>query len=322
MSVLIPTYRRLDKLRWCLSSLAAQQTSARFEILIGVDGGEGVPTEEDIPPSLRVCTRVESYAKLGYIAVRHRLLQSARGRVFLSLNDDVHACRDLIERHAHSHSHGPRIFAGGAEWKPAEKPNLFDQLVQQSNLLFFSPPTDRAPTYRDCYGLNMSAPTQPTLEAGGFPDVRNAYGYDDAELAFRLVKSGLPLVLEPQATVLHDHRYTPIDVLRREHLLGRSAWEYAGLHPAFARDLFGRDIRDRGELEHAERYLERERRDALRIQARFLGLAELQPLPPGGDTPRLLATLADSWTILKRFLWRQGLVAASRGEPVAWAPLS
>lgn len=321
LSVLIPTFRRPAILRRCLAALAEQQTTAHWEILIGVDGGEGAPTESDIPPSLRPITRVECYPKIGLLSVRHRMLPSARGRIFLSINDDVYACPDFVERHARAHADGLRLVAGRSQWLAVERPTLFDQLVQHSNLLFFAPPTDRAPTYRDCYGLNMSAPTRLALDTGGFPDMRDAYGYDDTELAHRLIAAGAAMVIEPNALVTHDHRYTPTDVLKREYLLGRSAWAYAELNPGFTRDLFGRDIRDRAELDHAARFLDRERRDAVRVQSRFLALVSIAPLPDTPDTPALLATLADSWTLLKRYMWRQGLLAASKGEPNAWTPL-
>jgi len=322
LSVLIPTFRRPDKLRRCLESLARQQTTARFEIIVGVDGGDGAPTSSDIPESIRSAVRVEQFPKIGYIAVRRRMLQSARGRVFLSLNDDVEAARDLVQRHIDAHASGLRVIGGSATWKPVDSPTLFDQLVQQTNLIFFAPPSDRAPTYRDCYGLNMSLPTSLACDHGGFPDIIDAYGYDDIELAYRLIKAGATLGLAPDAGVVHDHRYTPKDVLRREYLLGRSAWTYASANPEFARDLFGRDIRDRSELDHAERFLERERRDAVRLQSRFLALAEAPPLPDGPAVTPTLAALADSWVLLKRYLWRQGLLAASRNEPNQWSLLT
>ncbi|HEX8875632.1 MAG TPA: glycosyltransferase [Phycisphaerales bacterium] len=321
LSVLIPTYRRPDKLRRCLESLAVQQTRARFEIIVGVDGGEGAIPAHEIPDSIRAAVRLVHYPKLGYIAVRRRMLHEVRGRLFLSLNDDVHAAPDLLQCHIECHDRELCVVAGSAAWKPVESPTLFDQIVQHTNLIFFHPPTDRPPTYRDCYGLNMSAPTAFAREHGGFPDVQDVYGYDDIELAHRLTRRGAALRLEPAAGVVHDHRYTPEEVLKREYLLGRSAWVYAGCNPEFARELFGRDIQSRSEIDHAERSLEREARDAIRVQSRFLALAQAEPLPTHPSTETVLASLADSWLLLKRFLWRKGLLAASRGEPCAWSLL-
>jgi GT2 family glycosyltransferase len=322
LSILIPTYRRPEKLRRCLESLAAQRTAASFEVIVGVDGDDGGPTAADIPESIQPAIRVERFPKIGYIAIRRRMLEAARGRIFLSMNDDVEAAPDLVQRHLEAHASDVRVVGGIATWKPVQSPTLFDQLVQQTNLIFFAPRPDRAPTYRDCYGLNMSAPTSLARAQGGFPDIVDAYGYDDIELAYRLIKSGATLALAPTAAVVHDHRYTTTDVLRREYLLGRSAWTYADVNPEFSRDLFGRSIRDRSELDHAERFIEREHRDALRIQSRFLSLADTPPLPDGPDTNSMLAALADSWILLKRYLWRQGLLAASRNEPNHWSLLA
>ncbi|MBY0113787.1 MAG: glycosyltransferase [Phycisphaerales bacterium] len=322
VSVLIPTFQRPDKLRRCLASLSVQRTHARFEVIVGVDGGQGASDAIDLPPPLRDRTRIEVFAKIGYIAVRHRLLQVARGRLFLSLNDDVEAAPDFIERHIDSHRSGPRVVSGRSEWRMIDDPTLFDQLVQRTNLIFFAPPQDRAPTYRDCYGLNMSAPVALAQEVGGFHDIQDAYGYDDIELAHRLItQGGATMTIAPEAAVTHDHRYTPLDVLRREYLLGRSAWVYAAVNPGFARDLFGRDIRSPAELDHAAAFLDRERRDAVRIQARFLDLATQPALAETPSTPKILAALSESWILLKRFLWRQGLLAAARGEANDWAPL-
>jgi GT2 family glycosyltransferase len=324
-SVLIPTCRRPDQLGVTLAALAAQHDPPDFEVIVGVDGGLDGPPTDHLPPNINDLARtlgprlrVERLPRVGYIAVRHRLLSLARGRWFVSLNDDAAPDPALLRTHAahhaahHESAAAPRIVAGAARWKPVPSPTLFDRLVQETGLIFFPPPPDRPLTYRDVYGLNMSAPVALALQHGGFPDLRDVYGYDDIELAHRLVtRAGATIVREPAALVTHDHRYTPIDVLRREHQLGRSAWAYAELNPAFARDLFGRDIRDRAELEHIAAALERDRRDAHRVQQRFLALAEL---PPDAARDELLPALADSWVLLKRYLWRRGLLAASRGD--------
>lgn len=254
---------------------------------------------------------------MGLIALRHRMLNMAKGRVFLSINDDTYAEPGLLGEHLAAHAAGTRrLVAGAARWKPVEQPTLFDDVVQRTGLVFFPPPEGRAPGYRDCYGLNMSAPTALALEFGGFPDMRDAYGYDDTELAHRLQRrAGVEIVLAPGAAVVHDHRLTPADVLRREFLLGRSAWAYAGFNPEFARELFGRDVRSADELAYASRMVESERRDAARIERRFIELGE----QPGGAHPQwMLETLADSWLLLKRYLWRWGLIDAAEGRPDTW----
>lgn len=326
LSVLIPTFRRPSHLGRTLAALAEQDFAAPFEILVGVDDSHDHPDHAHLPTELPELARalgsrlrIERLPRMGYIAVRHRLLKLARGRWFLSLNDDAAPDPRTLRAHAahHESTAAPRIVAGAARWKPVPSPTLFDRLVQETGLIFFPPPHDRPLTYRDVYGLNMSAPVDLTLEHGGFPDLRNLYGYDDIELAHRLVtRAGATIVREPAAVVTHDHRYTPVDVLRREYQLGRAAWAYAELNPAFARDLFGRDIRAAAELDHIAAALDRDRRDAHRVQQHFLALAEL---PPDAARDELLPALANSWVLLKRYLWRRGLLAASRGDNAPFA---
>lgn len=199
LSILIPTFGRPAKLRACLDALARQTGAGEFEILVGVDGGEGGLADRDVPPRLSGCVRFEAFPKIGYIAVRHRLLQMARGRIFLSMNDDAYAEPGLLSAHRAAHvGTGARLVAGAAKWMPIDRPNLFDEIVQGTGLVFHPPPTDRAPGYRDCYGLNFSAPVGLALEFGGFPDLRDAYGYDDIELAHRLLqRAGTEIAYAP-----------------------------------------------------------------------------------------------------------------------------
>jgi GT2 family glycosyltransferase len=320
LSILIPTYKRPDQLLRCLESLADQSCAGSFEVIVGVDGGEGAVALTDVPGTLAGRVRIESFPKMGLISLRHRMLAMARGRIFLSLNDDVQARPGLIDAHLDAHSAGPkRVVAGVAPWKPIESPNLFDRIIERTGIIFFPPPKDRAHGYRDCYGLNMSAPVGLAREFGGFPDVRDAYGYDDTELAYRLqVAGGAEIVFRSDAAVIHDHRMTPRDVLKREYLLGRSAWTYAELNPGFARALFGRDIRTSEEVGHARWVLENDRRDAARAERHFIKLAEQ---PPDAVPSSLLETLADSWLCLKRYLWRWGMVDSADGVPMRWSEL-
>lgn len=229
------------------------------------------------------------------------------------MNDDAYAHSGLLAQHMAAHAtRTRRVVAGAATWLAIEKPTLFDLLVQRTAMVFFPPPTDRPPTYRDCFGLNMSAPTDVARSLGGFHDIQNAYGYDDIELAHRFaVHGGAEIVHLPGARVTHDHRMTPLDLMRREYLLGRSAWAYAHVNAAFACDLFGRDLRDRSSIDHARAAIEHDRRDARRIERHFTALADL---PPKAASDALLEALADSWLPLKRFLWRSGYVEAADAD--------
>ncbi len=326
LSVLIPTYQRASKLRLCLECLAEQDVDADFEVIVGVDGGaeHGGATLE-IPERLADKMRVELFPKIGLIAIRQRMLDAARGAIFLSLNDDAYAQPGLLRTHLNLHAGAePVVATGPAEWLSIAEPNLFDVMIQRTAILFFPPPKPHASSpyavdYRNCFGLNMSASTDLTRRLGGFPDFANAYGYDDTELAHRLQhQGGAAIIHAPDAQVVHDHRMTPTDLHRREYLLGRSAWSFADYNPAFAQDIFRRDIRTADELDYIDRALARERLDAERIERSFLSLSEK---PAGMADDDLLSVLAEQWTPLKRYLWRWGLYDAAHEEPMRWSLL-
>lgn len=321
-SVLIPTHGRPDIIRTCLDHLTRQTAQASFEVLVGVDGGEQSPRALALPDGLR--GEVIDYPKLGPIAVRRRLLERASGNLIVSLNDDSLAAPDLVARHLAMHEPSePRFVAGAAPWVPVTDRDLFDEMVERTDLVFFRP---RAPGatepypigYRDCYGLNMSFPRRLALDLGGFHDLRNTYGYEDPEIAFRLERAGCELWHDPNAIVHHQHRYRPESVMKREYLLGRTAFAYASASPGFARDLFGRDILAQDELDFSRETLHRERRDAARIERSFIKLATL---PSDAASDEVLQILAEHWVLLKRLLWRWGLVDAADQKEPGWCLL-
>lgn len=329
VSVLIPTFQRPAMIDRCLRHLDQRADSCAFEVVVGVDGATGETPEPVVPEGLRGRTRVVRFPRLGIIGVRRGLLELARGEIALWLNDDSLAQPGLIDGHAAMHrGAGTRVVSGGVDWQPVERPTLFDRVVQSTGLVFFRQSDDGTQDgavggayrvdYRNCFGLNMSFPVGFARGAGGIPEIGEVYGYDDIELAHRLAASGAEIWRAPGARVVHDHRLSSGDVHRREYLLGRTAWHYAGVNPSFAMDLFGRNIRGADELAYCAAFLARERRDAQRLEASFLGLADLDADDAG---LAVLPLLAEHWTLLKRYLWRWGLLDAARGIAARWSLL-
>ncbi len=326
VSVVIPTNGRPGKLAACLRSLSRQSPGAgRYEVLVGLDGPD---TTAEVAAreawGRRDGLAVVACPRAGYNAARNRLLGIARGRILLSLNDDVVADANLIERHLAAHAEPrdrPAIIVGSAPWRVHADDTLFDRLVRETGLIFFYDAMNTPEGLRDrgrdwgfrhCFGLNFSAPTEAVRAVGGFTAFPLAYGYDDVELAFRLRgEYGCPVLYRPEASVEHDHRYGPAEVLERETKLGRSAWHFAEERPAFARALFGRDIRE--ELGYSREYVARERAGAERAERAFAELARAPASALPADVPRaVLEALSQQWVPAKRWRWRAGLVEASQ----------
>lgn len=335
ISILIPTYRRPDKAAACLSRLASQTLHADwYEVLVGLDG----PDEATAGAAERAWSEaggrrggltILPCPREGLNATRNRLLSVAQGQLMLSLNDDVLAEPGLLDAHLCAHAetreHLGRgaIVVGHSPFVERADATVFDELCRCTSMIFFYDPMLAEPDrwrdwgFRHCFGLNFSAPLGPVREVGGFTAFPLLYGYDDIELAWRLVQHspGTPVVFRPEALAPHDHRYTPAEVLDREHRLGGTAWRFAQASPAFAQDTFGRDVRAAAELAYSREFVRREARDAERVRERFLALdrvpaAALSAAAPG-DRAALEATLAQQFVLLKRWAWRRGLLEAA-----------
>ncbi|MFG0245866.1 MAG: glycosyltransferase family 2 protein [Phycisphaerales bacterium JB052] len=323
LSVLIPTHRRPEAIDRCLSHLASQRCDALFEVIVGLDGDQQDTPRPTIPESLVNKTRLVCPGRVGLPRLRSQMMRGASGRIVLWLNDDAYPQPDLLAAHlqAHLDASTPRVVAGHARWFPVEHPTLFDRLVQESDLVFFQQPPGSAPqptTYRHCFGLNVSFEREMALEVGGVAEVDEHYGYEDIELAWRLARAGAECVYESRALVEHDHRYRAVDVHRREYLLGRAAWAFAHANPDFAGDLFGRNLREPSVVESFLTAIDLGWRDALRIERSFLSLGDQGPESVDAS---MLPVLAEHWVLLKRLLWRWGVLDAQHGIASRWSVL-
>jgi GT2 family glycosyltransferase len=322
LSVNIPSYKRPEVLNNCLIHLSNQSSLHDVEILIGLDGPADQTPDPVVPESIQACTMVTRFPKHGHIPIRNALLQQSKGDIVLSMNDDSYASPDLIATHIAMHKQGSRVVAGKSTWNKVQSPTMFDRFIQESDLLFFEQNEITNPVkthFRNCFGLNMSFPKKLAVESGGFPEMMNCYGHEDIELAYRLEQAGADIWYQPKACVVHDHRYFPADVLRREYLLGRASRSYAEYNPEFAFDLLKQDLLDPEIISYFVQNLKLEQRDAIRIEQSFRALSDAPPTEHDLTNPRVLRMLEEHWVLLKRFLWRWGVVDSSYGLNPRWS---
>jgi hypothetical protein len=274
-----------------------------------------------VPGDIRERSRIERFNRVGLVQIRRAMMEMASGRFVLWLNDDVLASPGLLEAHLRTHlgRSCPCVVAGRAIWKPVDEPNLFDRVVQETDLVFFRQPNEPAVTdYRNCFGLNLSFPRELALGVGSVAEVDEHYGYEDIEIAWRMSQAGAECHYAPDAEVIHDHRYTPSDVHRREYLLGRAAVAFAHRNPEFAQQLFRMDLRETSALDEFGVMVLSQWRDAVRIESSFLALDSFGPTAMESE---MLQYLTEHWVLLKRHLWRWGVLDAARGIAPRWSPL-
>ncbi len=342
ISVLIPTFNRPDKVAACARGLVAQTLDAdRFEVLVGIDGGEESQEQaHEVASVLHTLwpgersglLTVTPCAKVGQAAVRNTLLDQARGATLVFLNDDMLPEPTLLAEHLcaqqEAASQGtPALVIGAAPWVMRQPESLFDRLIRETSMVFFYDRMDDALEagevdathdwgFRHAWLLNLSAPAQLVRDAGGITVFPSTYGYEDDELAYRCCEMfGTPVRYAPGAVARHDHQLMPEDYLDRERRLGHAAWGFAQTTPVCAFAMFGRDVTSEDELSYSRAFVTREQPTADRLRATLRELAEIpddavadRHSPAGGV---VLEALYQQHLLLKRWEWRRGLLEAS-----------
>jgi glycosyltransferase involved in cell wall biosynthesis len=232
VSVVVPTYNRLARLRRVLAALDAQTYPCeRFEVIVVSDGSTDGTDDHLAMASSRFELVSISQANQGPAVARNRGVESARGAIVLFVDDDVVATPRLIEEHVQSHdAHigdsvviGPMITPPGfamRPWVAWEQSMLYKQYDAMNAGVY-------APTFRQFYTGNASLPRHRFLDAGGF-DARFRRA-EDVELAYRLDRAGVKWVWNPDA-VGHHYADRPFESWLR------TARDYGTNDVVFGRD--------------------------------------------------------------------------------------
>jgi GT2 family glycosyltransferase len=326
-SVIVPTFRRSEKLCACLRALARQSAHPRdFDVHIAIDGREprtveaaaGAWRQAGADPARLVVSEAE---QAGPCAARNRAIRAAAGEALIFFNDDVTPAPGCVAEHLAAQNARPAIYAGDSPWRVRSPDSLFAQLVRETSMVFFHhrmrghTDPDHDWGYRHAWLLNLSIPAKAVRDCGGLRIIQRTYGRDDDELAFRLTREhALPVLFRPGAVAVHDHAMTPRAYLRREYELGYGAPAFALGAPECARDLFGRDILCPAERSDANGLLARYRDAAAELLPWFVSLAQQPPARSASDA--LWNAHYQRHLPLKRWMWRRGLVDAFDGRVV------
>jgi glycosyltransferase involved in cell wall biosynthesis len=211
LSVIIPTYNRLVRLRRVLDALAKQTTSEPFEVVVISDGSDDGTDEFLQSGATPVPVRALTQANAGPAAARNRGVLAARGRFVLFLDDDVVPEPELVERHLQTHQAsstdivaiGPMLTPSDAQltpWVAWEQHQLSKQYEALRNGTFRC-------SFRQFYTGNASVSRDRVMEVGLFDTkFRRA---EDVELAFRLHEKGVEFTFVPEARGFHyaERRY-------------------------------------------------------------------------------------------------------------------
>ncbi len=227
ISLVIPTYNRLDSLKVVLRSLL-DQTYSNYEILL-CDAGSSDGTREWVEELASPFIRFLPGADSGRAGARNRGLEHASGEVILFTDADIIADPRLIESHAMRHQRGGTRAVVGCEIQ-VKSLEEYEAFRQNPAAHARHKPTRRSLPWHYFLTGNASAPRDVLLQVGGFDQAFQGYGHEDLELGYRIKKLGLTIEYAPEAVNYHWHPVPYLEQCSKMYLAGRSTVTFYRKH--------------------------------------------------------------------------------------------
>jgi glycosyltransferase involved in cell wall biosynthesis len=233
LSVVIPTYNRAVRLQASLEALGRQTLPAGdFEVIV-VDDGSTDGTREMLG-HLRTAYRLRAVSQpnSGQNVARNRGADLAQGRYCVFLDDDIVAQPRLLAEHLRAQrEHGdvvgigaiPTVVPADAGWFSRHFAEAWNEHYAKLGRGV------RLPSWRYCYGGNVSVPRAAFLAVGGFAsDMRRGH---DVELGYRLAEHGLAFVYVADAVGTQHERKGLRELVSDFENYGAAAAELSRRHP-------------------------------------------------------------------------------------------
>lgn len=232
LSVVIPSRDAGPRLARCLEALAQQaDVDGRFEVVVVDDGSVPAVDPALRAPADRFPVRVVRRDVPGGVAVgRNAGWRLATGKVCLFLDDDIVVDPLLVANHLAAHAASDPVAGigrltthvdAGADW-------LMQRFAEMWNEDVAALDAGRPPRAVNCYGGNLSVPTEVLRELDGFDEAFPRS--EDVELGARLVERGVRLVYVPGGNEHREHK-TGRQVLAGARANGRQAGRLVAAHP-------------------------------------------------------------------------------------------
>ncbi len=242
LSVVIPTYNRLEILRRALRLLAEEGEAfgAPHEVLLVDDGSTDGTADylagDTVPRASTARLRVISQENAGPARARNRGVQEAAGELVLFLGDDILVTPGLLALHVEAHrsrsGSGEVAVLGRTLWAPEMRPNAFLRFLMEGDQFGFKHIEDHENVpYNFFYTANVSLRRQAMLDAGLFDESFPHAAWEDVELCYRMTRDGMRLVYEPRALTHHLHPTSLASFCRRRELVGVDAVRLYRTHP-------------------------------------------------------------------------------------------
>ena len=234
ISVVVPTYNRLDTLQHVIPALLAQDAGAgAFEVIVA-DSLSNDGTAEYLAGVAAAAPHIRHLPGpyTGRASARNAGIAAARAPIVLFTDADILASTDLLSRHLERHADGvPKAVVGCEiqvdsyaqyEYKrdhPGERKPLHPATRTRISWLYF-------------LTGNASVRKADLERVGCFDEDFTGYGHEDLELGYRLEHAGIPIHYAADAVNYHWHP-VPFDQQQgRMELAGRSTVRFFRKHPS------------------------------------------------------------------------------------------
>jgi glycosyltransferase involved in cell wall biosynthesis len=235
LSVVIPTYNRLDMLVHVLPTLLEQSIEpSRYELLV-CDSNSSDGTAEYLAEVARAHSNVRHLPSAygGRAAARNAGIAAARGEIVLFNDADIFASPDLLSIHLQQHRDRTGIAVVGLEVQTRDLADYAYKRDHPEARGHLHPPSRRKLSWLYFLTGNASVRRADLLRAGCFDESFTGYGHEDLELGYRLAKMGVEICYEPRAINYHCQAVPYEDQKGKMRLAGRSTARFYRKHPRF-----------------------------------------------------------------------------------------
>lgn len=236
ISVVIPTYNRLDTLAHVIPTLLAQSLpESQFELLI-CDSNSNDGTAEYLAKVHAEHPNVRHLpgAYTGRAMARNAGIAAATGEVVLFNDSDILASPDLLEQHLRHHREAQNIAVVGWEVQVRDLDDYAYKRDHPEARGHLHPPTRKKLSWLYFLTGNASVRRADLLRVGSFDESFTGYGHEDLELGYRLEQAGITIRYEPRAVNYHCQDVPHDDQKEKMKLAGRSTVRFYRKHPDFA----------------------------------------------------------------------------------------
>lgn len=204
ISVIVPTYNGLERIRKCLLSIFSQ-SSLPAEVIVVIDGpGDG--TYEFLHQEYREKIKIISQENTGRAATRNAGVEKANSAVLLFVDDDIELEPDAIQKHVdHHEAYKNSILVGGIFLKSGSGRDFHKYRQHIERIWYKNLPDYPYPMQANqlfVTAANLSMPGKLFEGLNGFdPGLRDC---EDIEFGYRAVNAGVEIYFDHRITGWHN----------------------------------------------------------------------------------------------------------------------